>query len=160
MVSWHNRPPPLLTLTLHFHFYGLQRGLRWHCDTRLIKLTVGYRCLSSGLYNRPTFRPTANSNTCHPSSRHSGERARPDVQELRQWQKELRESSDITNIVEHFWAQQESEDLPESPQPGNSDVSIHVVSPTSSTPPPRSSLDKTLWATNPRLHRRRFYWEL
>ncbi|XP_019108799.1 IQ domain-containing protein K [Larimichthys crocea] len=63
-------------------------------------------------------------------------RGRPDVQELRQWQKELRENHDIAKTVEHFWAQQESRvgsamtDLPESPQPGNSDVSIQVVSPT------------------------------
>ncbi|KAI3359844.1 hypothetical protein L3Q82_014198, partial [Scortum barcoo] len=81
-------------------------------------------------------------------------RARPDVQELRQWQKELRENRDIAKTVEHFWAQQESLrygaavsfiqsrlcppgkigsaiiDLPESPQPGNSDVSIEVVSAT------------------------------
>ncbi|XP_070836585.1 LOW QUALITY PROTEIN: IQ domain-containing protein K [Chaetodon trifascialis] len=73
-------------------------------------------------------------------------RARPDVQELRQWQKELRENRDIAKTVEHFWAQQESRvgsgmtDLLESPQPGNSDVSIQVVSPTPrapwSTPPP------------------------
>ncbi|XP_041812386.1 IQ domain-containing protein K [Chelmon rostratus] len=63
-------------------------------------------------------------------------RARPDVQELRQWQRELRENCDIAKTVKHFWAQQESRvgsamtDLPESPQPGNSDVSIQVVSPT------------------------------
>uniref|UniRef100_A0A4W6BZQ7 IQ motif containing K n=1 Tax=Lates calcarifer TaxID=8187 RepID=A0A4W6BZQ7_LATCA len=63
-------------------------------------------------------------------------RARPDVQELRQWQKELRENHDIAKTVERFWAQQESRvssamtDLLESPQPGNSDVSIQVVSPT------------------------------
>ncbi|XP_029996993.1 IQ domain-containing protein K isoform X2 [Sphaeramia orbicularis] len=63
-------------------------------------------------------------------------RARPDVQELRQWQKDLRENHDIVKTVEEFWAKQESRvgsamtDLPESPQPGNSDVSIQVVSPT------------------------------
>ncbi|XP_068574567.1 IQ domain-containing protein K isoform X2 [Cebidichthys violaceus] len=63
-------------------------------------------------------------------------RAHPDVQELRQWQKELRENSDIGKTVEQFWAQQESRvgssmtDLPGSPQPGESDVSIQVVSPT------------------------------
>ncbi|XP_069380724.1 IQ domain-containing protein K isoform X3 [Paralichthys olivaceus] len=63
-------------------------------------------------------------------------RARPDVQELRQWQKQLRENHDIAKTVKQFWAQQESRvgsamtDLPESPQPGNSDLSIQVVSPT------------------------------
>ncbi|XP_044037121.1 IQ domain-containing protein K isoform X2 [Siniperca chuatsi] len=62
-------------------------------------------------------------------------RARPDVQELRQWQKELRENHDIAKTVEQFWARRESRvgsamtDLPESPQLGNSDVSIQVVSP-------------------------------
>ncbi|XP_030590828.1 IQ domain-containing protein K isoform X2 [Archocentrus centrarchus] len=63
-------------------------------------------------------------------------RARPDVQELRQWQKKLRASRDIAKTVKQFWAKQERRvgstmtDLPESPQPGNSDVSIQVVSPT------------------------------
>lgn len=63
-------------------------------------------------------------------------RARPDVQELCQWQRELRENQDITKTVENFWAHQESRvgssmtDLPESPQLDNSDVSIQVVSPT------------------------------
>uniref|UniRef100_UPI0037E9BA72 IQ domain-containing protein K n=1 Tax=Semicossyphus pulcher TaxID=241346 RepID=UPI0037E9BA72 len=63
-------------------------------------------------------------------------RARPDVQELRLWQKELRENRDIAKTVEQFWIQQESRvgssmtDLPESPQPGDSDVSIQVMSPT------------------------------
>ncbi|KAM7372006.1 hypothetical protein PAMP_009205 [Pampus punctatissimus] len=63
-------------------------------------------------------------------------RARSDVQELRQWQKELRENRDIAKTVKQFWARQESRvgsattDPPESPLQGNSDVSIHVVSPT------------------------------
>ncbi|KAM3863893.1 IQ domain-containing protein K [Diretmus argenteus] len=63
-------------------------------------------------------------------------RVRPDVQELRQWQRELREEYDITKTVPEFWAQSESRvgsaatDLPESPQPSNSGVSIQVVSPT------------------------------
>uniref|UniRef100_A0A8D3DTG0 IQ domain-containing protein K n=1 Tax=Scophthalmus maximus TaxID=52904 RepID=A0A8D3DTG0_SCOMX len=72
-------------------------------------------------------------------------RACPDVQELRQWQKQLREKHDIARTVKQFWAKQESRvgsamtDLPESPQPGNSDVSIQVVS-----PPPRAP-----WSTPP-----------
>ncbi|XP_022058090.1 IQ domain-containing protein K [Acanthochromis polyacanthus] len=63
-------------------------------------------------------------------------RTRPDVQELRRWQKELRETRDITKTVERFWNQQERRvgslmaDLPESPQPGDSEVSIQVLSPT------------------------------
>eukprot|EP00064_Thunnus_orientalis_P009207 superscaffoldBa00001156_g9230 len=63
-------------------------------------------------------------------------RARSDVQELRQWQKKLRENRDIAKTVKQFWARQESRvgsamaDLPESPLPGNSEISIQVVSPT------------------------------
>ncbi|KAG7222850.1 hypothetical protein INR49_016012 [Caranx melampygus] len=50
--------------------------------------------------------------------------------------KKLRENRNIAKTVEQFWARQESRvgsamtDIPESPQPGNSDVSIQVVSPT------------------------------
>ncbi|XP_053194669.1 IQ domain-containing protein K [Scomber japonicus] len=63
-------------------------------------------------------------------------RVRSDVQELRQWQKKLRENHDIAKTVKQFWARQESRvgsaitDLPESPLSGNLDVSIQVVSPT------------------------------
>uniref|UniRef100_A0A3B4ZU25 IQ motif containing K n=1 Tax=Stegastes partitus TaxID=144197 RepID=A0A3B4ZU25_9TELE len=62
-------------------------------------------------------------------------RARPDVQELRRWQQEQREKQDIRRTVQRFWVQQvrrvgcRMTDLPESPQPGNCDVSIQVVSP-------------------------------
>ncbi|XP_035511020.1 LOW QUALITY PROTEIN: IQ domain-containing protein K [Morone saxatilis] len=88
-------------------------------------------------------------------------RARPDVQELRQWQKELRENRDIAKTIEHFWAQQESRvgsamsDLPESPQPGNSDVSIQVVSPTPQstvvhTPTPEMTPEGTIHITHKR----------
>ncbi|XP_029364971.1 IQ domain-containing protein K [Echeneis naucrates] len=63
-------------------------------------------------------------------------RSCPDVQELRQWQKKLRENNNIVKTVEQLWAQQESRvgsamtNIPGSPQPGNADVSIEVVSPT------------------------------
>ncbi|XP_053298800.1 IQ domain-containing protein K [Pleuronectes platessa] len=85
-------------------------------------------------------------------------RARPDVQELRQWQKQLRESHDIAKSVRQFWAQQERRvgsamtDLPESPPPGNSDVSIQVVSPTPQstvvhTPTTRMTPEAGEWLT-------------
>ncbi|KAK5856303.1 hypothetical protein PBY51_007911 [Eleginops maclovinus] len=89
-------------------------------------------------------------------------RSRPDVQELRQWQKELRENRDIAKTVEQFWTQQESRvasamtDLPGSPQLGDSDVSIQVVSPTPQstvvhTPTPQMTPEGIEWLT-PRLH--------
>ncbi|XP_074512834.1 IQ domain-containing protein K [Sebastes fasciatus] len=85
-------------------------------------------------------------------------RARPDVQELRLWQKDLRENRDIGKTVEQFWAQQESRvgsamtDLPGSPQPGDSDVSIQVVSPTPQstvvhTPTPEMTPEGVEWLT-------------
>ncbi|KAK9535069.1 hypothetical protein VZT92_007473 [Zoarces viviparus] len=89
-------------------------------------------------------------------------RVRPDVQELRQWQKGLREKSDIGKTVEQFWARQESRvgsamtDLPGSPQPGESDVSIQVVSPTPQstvvhTPTPQMTPEGVEWLTPQRL---------
>ncbi|KAI9514754.1 hypothetical protein NQZ68_030944 [Dissostichus eleginoides] len=85
-------------------------------------------------------------------------RSRPDVQELRQWQKELRENRDIAKTVAQFWAQRESRvgsamtNLPGSPQPGDSDVTIHVVSPTPQstvvhTPTPQMTPDGIEWLT-------------
>ncbi|CAL8274343.1 unnamed protein product [Lota lota] len=64
-------------------------------------------------------------------------RLHPEVQELRQWQRELREENcDMTKTVHQFWAQQESRvgsavaSLPEFPENQNSGVSIEVVCPT------------------------------
>ncbi|XP_034045296.1 IQ domain-containing protein K [Thalassophryne amazonica] len=85
-------------------------------------------------------------------------RARPDVQELRQWQQELREKSDIRKTVQEFWNKQENRvgsakaDLQESLQLGNSDISIQMVSPTPQstvvhTPTSRMTPDGGDWLT-------------
>ncbi|CAJ1074999.1 IQ domain-containing protein K isoform X1 [Xyrichtys novacula] len=91
-------------------------------------------------------------------------RARPDVQELRLWQRDLREKKDIAKTVAQFWAARESRadssmtDLPESPQLGNSDVSIQVVSPSPQstvvhTPTTQMTPEVAEWLLTPGLDR-------
>ncbi|XP_066498983.1 IQ domain-containing protein K [Hoplias malabaricus] len=74
-------------------------------------------------------------------------RTRPDVQELRQWQKKLREENrDVVKAVQESRVGSELNDfVDEFDQHGESGVSIQVVSPTPyNTPAPHSALDGTI----------------
>ncbi|KAG5263199.1 hypothetical protein AALO_G00283680 [Alosa alosa] len=84
----------------------------------------------------------------------------PEVQELRQWQRELREKCDINKTVQEFWARQESRvgselvDLGELEQLNQSDVSIQVLSPTPQstvvhTPVTMTTLEGTAYFLTP-----------
>uniref|UniRef100_A0A8C5D2L3 IQ domain-containing protein K n=1 Tax=Gouania willdenowi TaxID=441366 RepID=A0A8C5D2L3_GOUWI len=87
-------------------------------------------------------------------------RSQPDVQELRQWQKKLRENMNINQTVEKFWAQREKQlglvttnhsSTPES-ESEDFDVSIQVVSPTphssvAHTPIPQMTHEVSEWLT-------------
>ncbi|KAJ8254202.1 hypothetical protein COCON_G00208140 [Conger conger] len=82
-------------------------------------------------------------------------RAREDVQELRQWQKDLREESrDISLTVQEFWARQESrvgqeiEDQ-DAAQLNSSGVSILVLSPTPQSTTGQSPTVETAEALTP-----------